>query len=268
MSRIEVKLPKMGESITEATILNWLKQVGEQVVKDEPILEVATDKVDSEIAAPESGTIKEFLVEQNDIVKVGTIIAIIEVGQDSNISKDEKIEAKKSKSKVDKKASPNSTTKRFDSQGRFYSPLIRSMAEKEGIKFEELSELEGSGQNGRLLKIDLLKYIDSGSKGDFVKVKNEVKFSPKSTSEGGHEIIEMDRMRSMIADHMVYSKKTSPHVTSYIEADVTKMVKWREKNKEAFSKKYGQKITYTPIFVESGLSSTRPLMPTLVLPKP
>lgn len=252
MSKIEVKLPKMGESITEATILNWLKQVGDQVAKDEPILEVATDKVDSEVAAPENGVIQEIMFELNDVVKVGTVIAVIETNEKSKeVEKEKKENQSDVASDLKTNKDSNSTVKRFDDKGRFYSPLVRSMAEKEGIGFGELSKLDGSGQNDRLLKVDLLSYIQSRKKNGLSKVKDEVNFAPQSTFEGGQEIIEMDRMRSMIADHMVYSKRTSPHVTSYIEADVTKIVNWREKNKESFSKKHGQKITYTPIFVEA-----------------
>lgn len=247
---VEVKLPKMGESISEATVLNWLKQVGDSVEKDEPILEVATDKVDSEVAAPESGVLTELLFTENDVVKVGAVIAKMDSeAKTNNISN----EPMQEELKVEKVTESNSlsTLKRFDEAGRFYSPLVRSMAEKEGVDFDELSALEGSGQNGRLLKGDLLRYIKSGRKESYSQQKVKGSFEPKNTFQGGEQIIEMDRMRSMIADHMVHSKQTSPHVTSYVEADVTKMVKWREKNKVAFQEKYGEKITYTPIFVEA-----------------
>ena len=250
MATVEVKLPKMGESISEATVLNWLKQVGDTVEKDEPILEVATDKVDSEVASPESGVITELLFSENDVVKVGTVIAKIDSeGSAQNTSeKTEKVEESNDKL-VDNSTTSNSN--RFDDAGRFYSPLVRSMAEKEGIAFDELSTIEGSGQNGRVLKNDLVKHIESRGNGSLSKVSHKFEFVPKSSYEGGQQIIEMDRMRSMIADHMVHSKHTSPHVTAYVEADVTKIVKWREKNKVAFQEKYGEKITYTPIFVEA-----------------
>lgn len=254
MATVEVKLPKMGESISEATVLNWLKQVGDTVEKDEPILEVATDKVDSEVASPESGVITELLFSENDVVKVGTVIAKIDSeGSAQNTSeKTEKVEESNDKL-VDNSTTSNS--KRFDDAGRFYSPLVRSMAEKEGIAFDELSTIEGSGQNGRVLKNDLVKHIESSGNGSLSKVSYKSEFVPKSSYEGGQQIIEMDRMRSMIADHMVHSKHTSPHVTAYVEADVTKIVKWREKNKVAFQEKYGEKITYTPIFVEAVLKA-------------
>tara|TARA_R110000868_G_scaffold50391_1_gene161081 strand:+ start:1115 stop:2377 length:1263 start_codon:yes stop_codon:yes gene_type:complete len=252
MAVIEVKLPKMGESIKEATVLNWLKQVGDSVEKDEPILEVATDKVDSEVAAPQSGVITELLFGENDVVPVGTVIAKMDTADSGeSATKETKVEQKQDQ--VEKVTNSNVTpdSKRFDEEGRFYSPLVRSMAEKEGVSFEELKSISGSGQNGRVLKNDLVTFIESGRKTNSTQQPNQPNFVPSTKYEGGQQIIEMDRMRSMIADHMVHSKQTSPHVTAYVEADVTKMVKWREKNKVAFQEKYGEKITYTPIFVEA-----------------
>jgi 2-oxoglutarate dehydrogenase E2 component (dihydrolipoamide succinyltransferase) len=257
MATTEVKLPKMGESIKEATVLKWLKQVGDSVEKDEPILEVATDKVDSEVAAPESGILTELLFGENDVVAVGTVIAKMdsaaevssEVKDDQTASSADHSANTKTDNFNDSSSNPDS--KRFDQEGRFYSPLVRSMAEKEGVGFDELKSIAGSGQNGRVLKNDLIKYIESGRKGNSPKEVSQSLFVPKSNYEGGQQIVEMDRMRSMIADHMVHSVQTSPHVTAYVEADVTKMVKWREKNKIPFQEKYGEKITYTPIFVEA-----------------
>ena len=251
MSSIEVKLPKMGESISEATILNWLKQVGDQVEKDEPILEVATDKVDSEVAAPSAGVVSELLFEVNEVVKVGTVIAKIDSDAKEESKVEKKEEAEVTSDAEVRQGSAKTKGQRFDEAGRFFSPLVRSMALKEGVSFEELSSIEGSGRNGRVLKNDLISYLNSGKKTFLPKSSNEGDGVVKASFEGGHEIIEMDRMRSMIADHMVHSKHTSPHVTSYIEADVTKIVKWREKNKDRFLQKHGQKITYTPIFVEA-----------------
>ena len=250
MAILEIKLPKMGESIKEATVLNWLKQVGDAVEKDDPILEVATDKVDSEVAALESGVITELLFAENDIVPVGTVIAKMDTSGSGEVAAAEtKVEEKQET--INDTNNTKSDSQRFDDEGRFYSPLVRSMAEKEGISFEELKTISGSGQNGRVLKNDLLTYIESGAKNNLAQQSTPSNFVPKSNYEGGQQIIEMDRMRSMIADHMVHSKQTSPHVTAYVEADVTKMVKWREKNKVAFQEKYGEKITYTPIFVEA-----------------
>tara|TARA_B110000046_G_scaffold52102_1_gene58147 strand:- start:23786 stop:25045 length:1260 start_codon:yes stop_codon:yes gene_type:complete len=251
MASIEIKLPKMGESISEATVLNWLKQVGDTVEKDEAVLEVATDKVDSEIAATASGVISELKYEENDIVKIGAVIAIIETDSSDTLrtktATDNSIEELTEETKNTSKSNLN----RFDEEGRFYSPLVRSMAEKEGVSFEELKSINGSGQNGRVLKNNLLKYIQSVRKSCLSKQSNQSNFTPSSKVKGGQQIIEMDRMRTMIADHMVHSKHTSPHVTAYVEVDVTKMVKWREKNKLPFQEKYGEKITYTPIFVEA-----------------
>ena len=248
MENIEVKLPKMGESIVEATILNFLKEVGDTVEKDEAILEVATDKVDSEIAAPQAGVIKAWKCELNDVVKIGEVIALLDSAAEGTSAVETEIKADKIE-EPQKEQLNSSEIQRFDDQGRFFSPLVRSMAEKEGIAFSDLSGIEGSGSNGRVLKNDLLNYLQGGAKGKSAHTKIAQTIS--SNFEGGQEIIEMDRMRSMIADHMVYSKQTSPHVTSYVEADVTKIVEWREKNKDAFFKKHGQKITYTPIFVEA-----------------
>lgn len=242
MATLEIKLPKMGESIKEATALKWLKQVGDVVEKDDPILEVATDKVDSELAAPEGGVITEILFAENDVIPVGTVIAKMDTSSSVATSTTKETIVEEKLSIAEETINSKSDSQRFDDEGRFYSPLVRSMAEKEGVSFEELKTIPGSGQNGRVLKNDLLTFIEPGSKGGL---------SQQSNYEGGQQIIEMDRMRSMIADHMVHSKQTSPHVTAYIEADVTKMVKWREKNKFAFQEKYGEKITYTPIFVEA-----------------
>lgn len=246
MATVEVKLPKMGESISEATALSWLKNVGDFVEKDEAILEVATDKVDSEIACPASGTLIELKVELNEVIAIGSVIAIIETDADSKSTKSSKIEVEhKQEKKNEIKASAE--IQRFDASGKFYSPLVRSMAEKEGISFEQLQQISGRGSNGRILKADLQKFIKEGPS----VITNSVVQTKSGTYEGRHEIIEMDRMRSMIADHMVHSKHTAPHVTSYVEADVTEMVKWREANKDAFAKKHGQKVTFTPIFVEA-----------------
>ncbi|MDB9964092.1 2-oxo acid dehydrogenase subunit E2 [Vicingaceae bacterium] len=242
MATLEIKLPKMGESIKEATALKWLKQVGDVVEKDDPILEVATDKVDSELAAPEGGVITEILFAENDVIPVGTVIAKMDTSSSVATSTTKETIVEEKLSIAEETINSKSDSQRFDDEGRFYSPLVRSMAEKEGVSFEELKTIPGSGQNGRVLKNDLLTFIEPGSKGGL---------SQQSNYEDGQQIIEMDRMRSMIADHMVHSKQTSPHVTAYIEADVTKMVKWREKNKFAFQEKYGEKITYTPIFVEA-----------------
>ncbi len=250
MSSIEVKLPKMGESITEATVLNFLKEVGSTVEKDEPILEVATDKVDSEIAATESGVLSEWKVEIDDVIAIGTVVAVIQAAGSTKKSATEKKVLEEEKTSLKPEEDSPSKVSRFDESGRFYSPLVRSIAQKEGVSMTDLEGIEGSGSKGRILKKDLNNYLNQ--RDSLTTPLTSKPTSSKSVAfDGGHEIIEMDRMRSMIADHMVESKKTSPHVTSYVEADVTNIVEWRERNKDAFFKKHGQKITYTPIFVEA-----------------
>lgn len=271
MASIEIKLPKLGESISEATILKWLKQPGDQVEKDEAILEVATDKVDSEVAAPESGVLEELLFEENEVVPVGTVVATLnaEAGSqkpEAGLEKSNKPELSDTKSdssnkhnsslqsrSLSKAEGPVSSlggTARTDANGRFLSPLVRSMAAKEGINADELAGIDGSGSNGRVLKSDFLNYLKDRTQPP-VPEPVEGSFSSSSSYTGGEEIIEMDRMRAMIADHMVESKRTSPHVTAYVEVDVTKIVEWREKHKAAFQQKHGVKITFTPIFVEA-----------------
>ncbi|MAY84694.1 MAG: diapophytoene dehydrogenase [Flavobacteriales bacterium] len=265
MASIEIKLPKLGESISEATILRWLKQPGDQVEKDEPILEVATDKVDSEVAAPEAGVIGELLFNENDVVPVGTVIAKLKLEAGDQKPEAGKSEIRDQKSEIsntrhgvnDSNAGYRSSaiglksTPRVDENGRFLSPLVRSMAAKEGIDANELASINGSGSNGRVLKSDFLNYLENRSGTPKVAGSAQGAVAGGTSFSGGQEIIEMDRMRAMIADHMVESKRTSPHVTAYVEVDVTKIVEWREKNKVAFQQKYGEKITFTPIFVEA-----------------
>ena len=265
MASIEVKLPKLGESIKEATLLNWLKKCGERVEKDEVILEVATDKVDSEIAAPESGVLTELKYQENEVVAIGEVIALIDTDGEANISSSEKTEVPKvekaTKSESDSNSNKHdlntngSSIKRHDEAGRFYSPLVRSMAEKEGVSMQALAQIQGSGVNGRVLKKDLIAYLSSPKpNATNVKVASSQQANEAAAAgvyEGRYEVLEMDRMRGMIADHMVYSKQTSPHVTAYVEVDVTKIVNWRNKVKEEFQAKHGEKITFTPIFVEA-----------------
>ena len=272
MASIEIKLPKLGESITEATVLRWIKQPGDQVEKDEPILEVATDKVDSEVAAPESGVLEELLFEENDVVPVGSVVAKLKSsdGQSTDSKKSKNAEANtkvlaEDSETVESDAGNRSSaiglksTPRVDVNGRFLSPLVRSMAAKEGVGVEELAGINGSGSNGRVLKSDFLGYLanrsSSSSSSSSLAGSAQSAAAGTTSFSGGEQIIEMDRMRAMIADHMVESKRTSPHVTAYVEVDVTKIVEWREKNKVAFQQKYGEKITFTPIFVEAVIKS-------------
>lgn len=260
MSVVSIKLPKLGESIKEATLLTWLKKEGESVEKDEPVLEVATDKVDSEIVATADGLLSKILVQENEVAKVGDELAQIKTaakaGNRESPSKNKKVEKQEENTSRAEKEKPTGKDHleiaRFDEKGRFYSPLVRSMAQKEGISFEELKSISGSGANGRLLKKDLQGYLNSGrTNSETASEKMTTVASKEEVYSGNHEIIKMDRMRSMIADHMVRSKQNSPHVTSYVEADVTKIVDWRKRVKADFEKKYQEKITFTPIFVQA-----------------
>ena len=267
----EFKLPKMGESITEATILNWVKAVGDYVEAEEIILEVATDKVDSEVASPVSGVITEIRFQKNDVVEVGTVLALISPqapkggmqnpSKDSSVGSGElevgsgKLEAGSEKRITDNRQRTTDNGQR--PTDNFISPLIISIAQKENLSIEELQSIPGSGADGRLQKSDVFTYLKN-RKYPLQSQKSKVE-SPKSAFptpkinfvEGKDRLVEMDRMRKLIADHMVYSKQTSPHVTSFIEVDVTNLVQWRNENKEAFQAKYQQKLTFTPVFVQA-----------------
>lgn len=266
MSKVELKMPKMGESISEATILNWLKNVGDTVEEDETILEVATDKVDSEVPAPCSGVITEIRCQANEVVKIGRVIAIIDADTESAVPGKKPEETKtveKPKSAPEIPVREESGTSGFrlqtsDLNDGFLSPLVISIAKKENVTIEELQNIAGTGTEGRIRKSDLIQYLKnrkyplpSRPQSQAQTPKSTYKAPPISFVEGKDRIVEMDRMRTMIADHMVYSKHTSPHVTSYIEVDVTNMVNWRNKVKTSFQEKHGEKLTFTPIFVEA-----------------
>ncbi len=269
MGKVEILMPKMGESVAEATIIKWLKQEGEKIEADESILEIATDKVDSEIPSPEDGVLLKCLFQENDVVKVGDVIAILEVegkGSESNGSPAANVKVEVTseiisvESSVQEIISSSLTEARIPrtSAGKFYSPLVRSIAEKEGISVDELDALKGSGSNNRVTKKDILSFLDnristSISTSQSVETQNIPKKIETVKSihlMEGDEIIELDRMRKLIADHMVMSKHTSPHVTSMVEVDVTNIVNFRNKVKDAFLKREGEKLTYTPIFFE------------------
>jgi 2-oxoglutarate dehydrogenase E2 component (dihydrolipoamide succinyltransferase) len=264
MAKIELLMPKMGESIIEATILKWNKKVGEKIGQDETLLEVATDKVDSEVPSPVDGVVAEILFPESAVVAVGKVIAIIET--EGEASADNPVEsavavaapeARESVPFVEKVAAAAETVQTITSKSgdRFYSPLVRNIAKEEHITQAELDHIAGSGAEGRVTKKDILQYVDQRNQSSPAVQQGQTQSTPVTSvptfSSGATEIIEMDRMRKLIADHMVMSKQTSPHVTSFVEADVTNMVKWREKNKDAFAKKYGEKITFTPIFIEA-----------------
>ena len=259
----EFKMPKMGESIYEATIITWLKNVGDRVDAEETLLEVATDKVDSDVPSPVQGVITEIRFGKDDVVKVGEILALIETSENApgkkiTIGKKQEVKQQipdKKKAQVAQPAVFNKT--QFDSDA-FLSPLVISIAQKENLSLEEVQSIPGSGTDGRIQKSDVYNYLNN-RKIPIKSIPSRVALSgvegyPKPVinyTEGKDRIVEMDRMRKMIADHMVYSKHTAPHVTSYIEVDVTNLVEWRNQNKDNFFKKHGQKLTFTPIFVNA-----------------
>jgi 2-oxoglutarate dehydrogenase E2 component (dihydrolipoamide succinyltransferase) len=284
MAEIEIRLPKMGESVTEATITNWLKNIGYQVNLDEPLVEVATDKVDNELPSEASGVLVKRLFEKDQVAQVGDVIAIISTdgatSSPTSVSSSQINEVSSLNEVVmpsltevisnGKESAPTSTS------DKFYSPLVRSMASKEGISMAELDSLPGSGKDGRVTKNDVISYLESRSNKPTTAPAQEsstqVVSSPAAqttvntpASSGflgnikepivvpnpGDEIIEMDRMRKLIAEHMVMSTHVSPHVTSYVEADVTNIVNWRNKVKDSFKKREGQNLTFTPIFIEA-----------------
>jgi 2-oxoglutarate dehydrogenase E2 component (dihydrolipoamide succinyltransferase) len=277
-------MPKMGESITEGTIINWLVNEGESFEEGEIILEVATDKVDNEVPAPVSGTLVKTLFNAKDVVPVGKVIAVLEISEETSSKKQpikssatetskedllsDKNSIKKSSHLASTFTSSNSNLKsasfsvpsNSSPSGRsggdlFFSPLIISIAKEQHISFEELARIPATGNEGRLRKSDLFSYIEEGRPYKFAQAviqdPTAYRIPQLNFDKGKGKIIEMDRMRQMIADHMVYSKHTAPHVTAYVEADMTNMVNWRNENKEAFQKKYGERLTFTPLFVEA-----------------
>ncbi len=264
MARFELKLPKMGESVAEATITNWLKNVGETIEMDEAVLEIATDKVDSEVPSEVSGTLVEILFNVDDVVQVGQTIAIIETeGGAVAAAPEVKTETPVAVAEVAKTveaAKEVAAPADFSSSDKFFSPLVKNMAKAEGISLAELESIAGSGKDGRVNKEDILKYIaNRGNQpvAEKVAVVAPVAQTPVTTEKvapsvnGGDEIVEMDRMRKLISGYMVASVQTSAHVQSFIEVDVTNIVKWRDKVKSAFEKREGEKLTFTPIMMEA-----------------
>ena len=270
MAEFKVELPKMGESVAEATITSWLKSVGDSIEEDEPIVEIATDKVDSEVPSPCSGILKEILFNENDIVPVGSVFAIIE--SELNQESSEIINAPKEKIEEEieveileplENLSKEKIKKDYSSAIKFYSPLVKSIAAEEGITKSELENINGTGSNSRVTKKDILSYLKSRKDEKTIssptKQTNTKLDSPKPmyNVSGSDEIIQMDRMRKLIADHMVNSVQTAPHVTSFVEADVTNLVLWRNKIKKQFQEKEGEKLTFTPIFIEAVAKAIR-----------
>ena len=310
MARVEVVMPKMGESIMEGTVIEWTKSVGDSIEQDETLLEIATDKVDSEVPSPASGILVEILAEVNDTIEVGNVIAIIETDVAAATSgsgkktepisepvqeENPQIEAQSEETKAEKstsneiESSEDSSDTTKSSEGKFYSPLVRSIAKEEGISLNELDKIEGTGAQGRVNKQDVLNFIEHKKTGEtkaseaqittteskpaLSKPSGSSVTSSESTKISAGEIkvnwpsenvqvIKMDRMRKLIAEHMVKSKQTSAHVTTFAEADVTNMVNFRERNKDKFFKENGFKLTFTPFFIEATIQALRefPLM--------
>lgn len=257
MAQFELVMPKMGESVAEATIIRWLKKPGETIEVDEAVLEIATDKVDSEIPSPVAGILEKHLYNEGDTIQVNNAIAVIQTasGEASEKPGPQQITEQK---QVPVPFVPEKTEAepvRNADGARFYSPLVRSIAREENISQAELDAIAGSGKDGRLTKDDILTYLKSRKSGvapdSAAQAPAAKPQAPAISVSGSDEIIEMDRMRKLIAEHMVMSKAVSPHVTSFIEADVTNMVLWREKVKKAFEQKEGEKITFTPIIIEA-----------------
>ena len=277
-------MPKMGESITEGTIINWLINEGDSFEEGDIILEVATDKVDNEVPAPVSGTLVKIMFHAKDVVPVGEVMAILEVSEGASPKKEVVISDPSEKSHQEQKkvskpkatasvstsssfsastsvqqSQPYSSPSSFSPSGRlggdFFSPLIISIAKEQHISFEELARIPATGNEGRLRKSDLFSYIEDGRPYKFAQPITQdptaYRIPQLNFDKGKGKIIKMDRMRQMIADHMVYSKHTAPHVTAYVEADMTNMVNWRNANKDAFQEKYGERLTFTPLFVEA-----------------
>jgi len=263
MAKFELKLPKMGESVAEATITNWLKNVGDSISADEAVLEIATDKVDSEVPSEVSGTLTEILFQVNDVVKVGQTIAIIETegGSVAATPVSEVTSTPAAIAEVVKTvevAQATAAPADFKASDKFYSPLVKNIAAAEGIAVTELDTITGSGKDGRVTKEDVLKFVESRkSKVESPKVSVQQTSTPVASVavpvsvNGGDEIVEMDRMRKLISGYMVASVQTSAHVQSFIEVDVTNIVKWRNKVKDAFEKREGEKLTFTPIMMEA-----------------
>jgi 2-oxoglutarate dehydrogenase E2 component (dihydrolipoamide succinyltransferase) len=272
MAQQELIMPKMGESVAEATIIKWVKNEGDKIKIDETVLEIATDKVDSEIPSPFEGVLIKKLFKEGDVVQVGKAIAVISSDANAAVEKPKtetpvqkavSNEQSTAHTNVKEVATVSHTKQDFSEANRFYSPLVKNIAKQENISLQELEVIAGSGKDGRVTKTDILNYLPNRGKtaqtvtpektqqnGSHQQTNIQIA-KPAVSSMAGDEIIEMDRMRKLIADHMVMSKHVSPHVTSFVEADVTNMVLWRDKIKGAFEKREGEKMTFTPLFVEA-----------------
>ncbi|WP_163444470.1 dihydrolipoamide acetyltransferase family protein [Flavobacterium columnare] len=275
MARFELKLPKMGESVAEATVTNWLKNVGDRIEMDEAVLEIATDKVDSEVPSEVAGTLVEILFQKDDVVQVGQTIAIIEIEGGAVVAETPKVEEVSTSVaeiiKTVEVAKEAVAPADFSASDKFFSPLVKNIAKEEGISLAELESIQGTGKDGRVNKEDILNYIKNRGNQASAQASAVTTSAPKATSvatapatqavpvsvNGADEIVEMDRMRKLISKYMVESVQTSAHVQSFIEVDVTNIVKWRDKNKNAFEKREGEKLTFTPIFMEAVAKALR-----------
>ncbi len=280
MASIELIMPKLGESVMEATILSWEKKVGDTIELDENVLTIATDKVDTEVPSPIAGTLEAILFEVGAVVKIGTPIARISTSGSSTVKDSPAIA--QTVAQEQKAVAPTNQPQVSNSNNqddRFYSPLVKSIAKTEQISNQELQNINGTGQNGRVTKYDILSYVDNRNSQPVAPAVEKLtaekstpqvqvqanqpaqntvqvqQYNVPAIDKSNAEIIEMDRMRRLIADHMVMSKHVSPHVASFVEVDVTNIVQWREKNKNAYEKKYGEKITFTPIFMEATIKA-------------
>ncbi|MBL6448181.1 2-oxo acid dehydrogenase subunit E2 [Fulvivirga sp. 29W222] len=267
MALVELIMPKMGESIMEATVLTWLKQEGDTIEQDESVLEVATDKVDTEVPSTHAGVLKEILAKDGDVVEVGKPIAIIATEGDESAPSESAPATKEEKPKAEPVTadshSSNGAIKMAEPvSGRFYSPLVKNIAKEEGITMTELERVPGTGKEGRVTKNDILSYVKTRGSEPAQQEQTQVQTVAETATSrppqkvnvsisAGDEIIEMDRMRKMIADRMVDSKRISPHVTSFVEADVTNVVFWRNRKKNEFKQREGDNLTFTPIFIEA-----------------
>jgi 2-oxoglutarate dehydrogenase E2 component (dihydrolipoamide succinyltransferase) len=277
MALVEMVMPKMGESIMEGTILKWLKNIGDSIKQDEAVLEVATDKVDTEVPSLYAGKLKEIFCKEGEIVAIGKTIAIIETSDNSTVvptqSQDVPNTTSVTEIIIPVNNEPVTPTINNTNPNRFYSPLVMNIAREEKIGMEELDKIEGTGKDNRLTKQDILAYVakrkstvetpqavQSVSSNDnatplpsipFIKEPDHIQLKPAVSFSGQHELIEMDRMRKMIAQRMLDSKRISPHVTSFVEADVTNLIYWRNRMKQEFQKREGNTITLTPIFIEA-----------------
>jgi len=259
MPKVEFKMPRLGESITEAAIIKWFKNIGDTIEEDEILLEVATDKVDSEVPSTVSGIIKEILYKQNDVIEIGKTIAIIETDGTTSPSEKKNKKQLRFKNEGNKKTPKEEITYQASSKfsksnsNLFFSPLIVSIARQHHVSFDELARILVTGKEGRLRKSDLMDYIAEGRPNKLAPpvLGSGYSIPQLEFDKGTGKIVEMDRMRQIIADHMVYSKHTSPHVTTFVEADLSEMVRWRNKIKDQFQEKHNEKLTFTPLFIEA-----------------